>query len=85
MFCIFVSNCLKENVLLVGLISSMTANTHGKQFFNEYGAFINDTQQVVFKLHQGQNSVFTVSGLRRKLIRQLFCYFAVYNKSRWSP
>jgi len=40
-----------------------------KQFFNEYGALINDPQQEVFRLHQGQKIVFTVSGLSRKLIR----------------
>lgn len=66
------------------LILSLIANTHGKQFFNEYGAFMNDTQQEDFKIHQGQKIVFTVSGPSGKLIRRFICCFPVYNKSRGS-
>lgn len=60
----------------VDLISSLIANTHGKQFFNEYDVFTNDTQQEVFNLHQRQKIVFTVSGLSGKLIRWFVCLFS---------
>ena len=64
------------------LIFNLIANTHEWQFFNEYGAISNDTQQEIFKLHQGQKIVFTVSGLSGKLIHRFICCLPEYITNR---
>ena len=70
-------------MITLDLISSLIANTHGKQLFHEYDAFTNDTQQEVFNLHQGQKIVFTVSGLSGKLIRWFICLCSSISQFVW--